>query len=54
MLNNMFLKTLRDQRRSLLYWGIGMIALAAIMALFYPTIKKMSSFNQYLKNFPKG
>ena len=43
MLNNIFLKTLRDQRRSLLYWGIGLVAMAVIMALFYPTIKNMPS-----------
>jgi ABC-2 type transport system permease protein len=54
MLNNMFLKTLRDQKRSLLYWGIGIIALAIVMALFYPTISKMSAFNQYLNQLPEG
>jgi ABC-2 type transport system permease protein len=52
MLNNIFLKTLRDQRRSLLYWGIGLIALAVVMALVYPMIKGMPSINQYLKELP--
>ena len=54
MLNNIFLKTLRDQRRSLLYWGIGLIAMAVIMALVYPTIKSMPSINQYLNELPEG
>jgi ABC-2 type transport system permease protein len=54
MLNNVFLKTLRDQRRSLLYWGIGLIAMAVIMALVYPTIKSMPSINQYLNELPEG
>ncbi len=52
MLNNIFLKTLRDQERSLLYWALGLIALAAIMVLFYPTISKMTAFNQYLSQLP--
>jgi len=54
MLNNIFLKTLRDQERSLLYWALGLIALAAIMVLFYPTISKMTAFNQYLSQLPEG
>ena len=54
MLNNVFLKTLRDQRRSLLYWGIGLVAMALIMVLFYPTIKNMPSISQYFKELPEG
>jgi len=34
MLNNIFLKTLRDQSRSLLMWGTYLVALAVLMALF--------------------
>jgi len=47
MLNNVFLKTLRDQQRSLLYWALYLIAIAVVMALFYPTISKMTLLNQY-------
>ena len=54
MLNNIFLKTLHDQRRSLLMWGAYLVALAVIMALFYPTISKMTAFNQYLSQLPEG
>jgi ABC-2 type transport system permease protein len=54
MLNNVFLKALRDQRRSLLFWGIGLVAMAVIMALFYPTISNMSSISQYLNELPEG
>ena len=54
MLNNIFLKTLRDQRRSLLLWGGYLVALAVIMALVYPTISSMTSFNQYLSQLPEG
>jgi ABC-2 type transport system permease protein len=54
MLNNIFLKTLRDQRRSLLLWGSYLVALAVLMALFYPTISHMTAFNQYLSQLPEG
>jgi ABC-2 type transport system permease protein len=54
MLNNIFLKTLRDQRRSLLMWGTYLVALAVLMALFYPTISRMTAFNQYLSQLPEG
>ncbi len=52
MLNNVFLKTLRDQGRSLLFWGIGLVAMAVIMAFVYPTIKNMPSVTQYLEELP--
>ena len=54
MLNNVFLKALRDQRRSLLFWGIGLVAMAVIMAFVYPTIKSMPSINQYLEELPES
>ena len=54
MLNNIFLKTLRDQRRSLLMWGAYLVAIGVLMALFYPTISKMTFFNQYLSQLPEG
>jgi ABC-2 type transport system permease protein len=54
MLNNIFLKTLRDQFRPLIFWGIGLIAMAAILTGFYPSISGMQSINQYLQEFPGG
>ena len=39
MLRNVFLKTLRDQRRAFLWWGIGLIALALYIILFYPSMR---------------
>ena len=54
MLNNIFLKTLRDQLRSLLYWILYLITIAVVMALIYPTISKMTAFNQYLAQLPAG
>ncbi|MEE8174558.1 MAG: ABC transporter permease subunit, partial [Dehalococcoidia bacterium] len=38
MLSNVFLKTLRDCRRSLPLWGIGMALLALWIIVLYPTM----------------
>lgn len=38
MLSNVFLKTLRDQRRSMLWWTIGLAAITMVTVLFYPSI----------------
>jgi len=39
VLRNIILKTLRDRRRSLLFWGLGLVALALIMVAFFPVIR---------------
>ena len=53
MLKNVFVKSLRDQRRSLLFWGIGLLALALLMTLYYPSIAQMKSINQYIEGASK-
>ncbi len=46
MLRNVFLKSLRDQRRSLMYWGVGVAALTVLTVLFYPTISEAEELSQ--------
>ena len=50
MLRNIFLKTLRDQRKSLMFWGLGVAALTLITVLFYPSIKDVPEFNELLND----
>jgi len=38
MLRNVFLKTLRDRRRAVVGWGLGLLALALVTLIFFPTI----------------
>ncbi len=52
MLTSVFLKTLRDRRRGLLFWGIGLALLAALMAAFFPTIRDMPSISEYMEMLP--
>ncbi len=39
MLSNVFLKSLRDQRKPLIWWSVGLIAIAILTMLFYPSIR---------------
>ena len=54
MLRNVFLKSLRDQRRSLLFWSVGLVALALYLAFFYPTVQNLPDLNKILEQAPKG
>lgn len=53
MLRNVFLKTLRDHRRSLIGWVIGLTAFTLFVLAFYPTIQESGAqFNRLLKTLP--
>lgn len=54
MLRNVFLKTLRDQRRALLWWGIGLAVLAAFTIAFYPSIADATGFDSVLEDMPEA
>lgn len=53
MLNNVFLKTLRDTRRSILFYSVGGIALGLYVTLFYPTIRDATGFTEFLEGLPE-
>ena len=46
MLRNVFTKTLRDQRKSLMFWGTGVAVLALLTVLFYPSIRDAEELNE--------
>lgn len=46
-------KTLRDQKRALIGWGIGIAGMSAMYVAFYPTIhKSAATFDKYLASLP--
>lgn len=46
---------LRDRRRSLAAWSLGVIALVVIMALFFPSIRDAGAdFDAYLESLPQS
>jgi ABC-2 type transport system permease protein len=53
MFRNVYLKSLRDQRRSLLGWSIGVVGLVVLMSAIWPTFRDMPDLQQFLENYPK-
>lgn len=54
MLRNVFTKSLRDQRWSLLGWSIGVALLVLVEAAVWPTVRDMPNFDELLKGYPKA
>lgn len=51
MLRNVFFKSLRDQRRALLWWFIGLLVLGIYMMIIYPSIAT-PEMTQMFENLP--
>ena len=55
MLSSILLKTLRDRRRSMLFWGIGLVALAVVIMSFLPIItSEAEAIESYIEILPEG
>jgi ABC-2 type transport system permease protein len=55
MLRTVFTKTIRDQRRALLWWGLGFVGTVFMYATFWPTIRgNASQFNDYIAKLPEA
>ena len=53
MLRSVLLKSLWDQRRSLMWWSLGLIAVALYTVLFYPSVRDMgSTLDQLIESMP--
>lgn len=53
MLRTVFSKTLRDQRRALLWWALGLVGAVALYTAFWPSVRdNAAQFNRYLENLP--
>ena len=54
MLRTTLRKTLREQRRALMWWAIGLFAAGATYAPFYPSIKENAeTLEQYMESMPE-
>lgn len=48
-------KTMRDQQRGFVAWGIGLAGLAAMYAAFYPSVRDSApDLRRYLENLPEA
>lgn len=54
MFGNLFLKSLRDQRRALLGWGIGLVLLVLLEAALWPSIRNMPDLGEFLASYPEA
>jgi ABC-2 type transport system permease protein len=55
MLRNVFLKSLRDQEKSLLWWAVGILSYVGLIMAFYPTVQSSAGQLQaYLDIMPEG
>ena len=54
MLANVFLKTLRDQRRGLVGWGLGVALLVLVEAAVWPSVRDMPNWDELMKSYPEA
>ena len=52
-MRNVFLKTLRDQRRSLLWWAIGLSVYGTFIMLFWPSISDIEGLDEMIEQYPE-
>ncbi len=53
LLRNVFLKTLRDQRRGLLWWSAGLALLTGLMVAIYPSISGIEDLDKVVEAYPE-
>ncbi|MEV2225803.1 ABC transporter permease subunit [Nocardia vinacea] len=53
MLRTVFTKCLRDQRRGLLGWSIGIAALVLLESAIWPSFSNTSGMQDFLENYPE-
>jgi beta-exotoxin I transport system permease protein len=54
VLRNVFLKSLRDVRRGMLWWALGLVGLVAMIVAVYPTVRDNPELNQLVKDYPEA
>lgn len=54
MLRSIFLKTLRDERRSFLWWSLGLTAFVLISVLTYPSVRDAPDLTEFVEQLPES
>jgi ABC-2 type transport system permease protein len=54
MLRSIALKSLRDVRRSFLWWSLGLAGFVALIMAVYPTVKSNPSLNELAEDYPEA
>ncbi|WP_433663217.1 ABC transporter permease subunit [Nocardia sp. CA-128927] len=50
----MYTKSLRDQRRGLIGWSIGVVLIVLLESAIWPSFSDMSGMQDFLKNYPEA
>ena len=53
LLNNIFLKSLRDHLKSFSWWSLGLFLTVIMIMAIYPTMKDAQGMNDVLASMPK-
>ena len=54
MLRNVFLKSLRDLRRSFAWWTVGLTGYVALIASVYPTVRDNPDLEKLVESYPEA
>ena len=54
MRRNVFLKTLSDARRALVWWSLGLIGMSTLMIAVYPTVRDNPDLNKMVQDYPEA
>lgn len=54
MRTDVLTETLRERRRSLLWWTLGVVGLVGLTVAFYPSVKDSSGLSDYGKDLPES
>ena len=54
MLRNAFLATLRETRRGLAWWSLGLVGLTAMIVAVYPSVRDNPQLNRLVEDYPEA
>ena len=54
MLPSVLLKTLRDSRRAVAWWSLGLCGLASMMVAVFPSVRGNAGLNKLVQDYPKA
>lgn len=54
MFRSVALKSLWDQRRSLVWWSVGFVAVVLLLVLIYPSIRDLAELEVFIDNLPEA
>jgi ABC-2 type transport system permease protein len=54
MLRNVYLKSLRDQRRGLVGWSVGIVLLVLLESALWPSIRDVADLDEFLASYPEA